>query len=135
MQSQEPKIKLLHIRYSRNTPSFKRAFWACPHCNYIHILYQQDRLCPHNPKQLLNEITSPSAVLISAYASTDFSKPSGLLPGGEDAPGCPGGALRQGPALTSLPCCFDKKVPLFVLLRGCPGSNAGRPASPQVRRR
>lgn len=64
----------------------------------------------HGHEKFLNEITSPSAVLISADASKDFSKPSGLLLGGDDAPGSAG-------ALTALfPVALTKKL----LLRGCP---------------
>lgn len=102
------------------------------HSDYVYILYQQDRRCPHHPKELLNEIRSLSAALTRAYASRDFSKPSGLLPGGEDAPGsAAGAALPQGRALMSLTCCFDKEIPPCVLPRGCPSSNGVL----QVRRR
>lgn len=53
----------------------------------LHLSAPLRLVSSHGHEKFLNEITRPSALLISAYASEDFCKPSGLLPGGDDATG------------------------------------------------
>lgn len=73
--------------------------------------------------KFLNEIISPSAALISAYAIKDFSKPSGLLPGGHSAPWAAGsgavlGTCTRAAALTAPSLLLQQNNPP-ALQRGC----------------